>query len=185
MADMTEWGSDLALPVFRDRDHIRGPVDAPITLLEYGDYQCPFCRQAVTAVDLVAAELGERVRIVYRHFPLSTIHPFAQITAEAAEAAGSQGMFWQMHDLLFADQEHLAPPDLVARAVALGLDRETFELALIDHTFGPKVHEDFLSGVHSGVSGTPTFFINGLRYRGPADPGHLLTAAELPLTSRM
>ncbi|HEX3539906.1 MAG TPA: DsbA family protein [Acidimicrobiales bacterium] len=181
---MTTWGRDLALPVSPERDHLRGPADAPVTLLEYGDYQCPFCGAAVPAIEAVREEMGSELRFAFRHFPLVGVHPYASIAAEAAEASGAQGSFWDMHDLLFADQQHLAPPDLVARAAALGLDVGAFQVDLVEHRHAPRVQEDFLSGVHSGVAGTPTFFINGIRYTGPPDPDHLLAATEVVASRR-
>jgi protein-disulfide isomerase len=138
-------------------------------LTEYGDYQCPFCAAAHVVVEEVLASAGDVVRFAFRHFPLTTIHPNAFGAAEAAEAAGAQGQFWPMHDLLFADQQHLDPPALLARAEFLGLDVDRFETELFGHAHADKVQADFLSGVHSGVRGTPTFFINGVRHEGPAD----------------
>lgn len=180
---MTTWGRDLAQPVSPERDHIRGPIDAPVTLVEYGDYQCPYCAAAVPAIETVRDEMGSEVRFVFRHFPLTPVHPYAFGSAEAAEAAGAQDRFWDMHDLLYADQQHLAPPDLVSRAVSLGLDVEAFRVDLVEHRYAPKVQDDFMSGVHSGVEGTPTFFINGSRYTGPPD-AELLLAATAMVASR-
>jgi NhaA family Na+:H+ antiporter len=170
--------SDLSLPVSPDRDHMRGPVDAPLTLVEYGDFQCPFCRAAVPEVEQVREALGDRLRVVYRHFPLTTVHPYAWGAAEAAEAAGTQGRFWEMHDLLFADQEQLAVPDLVARAAILGLDIERFQEEILGRVHAARVEEDVLSGESSGVQGTPTFFTNGVHHRGPFDAASLLASLE-------
>jgi NhaA family Na+:H+ antiporter len=178
---MTGWGNALALPISPARDHIRGPVDAPVSLVEYGDYECPFCGEAYPVVEAVREAMGDELRFVYRHFPLTTVHPHAWGAAEAAEAAGGQGQFWPMHDLLFADQGHLALADLLARARVLDLDLDRFEADLVGHTYAGKVQEDFVSGVHSGVPGTPTFFINGLRYEGPPDVRNLLTALQQSL----
>jgi protein-disulfide isomerase len=178
------WEPVLALPVSPDRDHIRGPVDAAVTLVEYGDYECPFCGAAHLVVEAVRDRMGDDLRFVYRHFPLSTVHPHAWAAAEAAEAAGGQGRFWEMHDLLFEDQRHLAIPDLLARADALGLDVDRFEAELLGRVHAEKVQEDFLSGVRSGVPGTPSFFVNGARYDGPADFASLLAAVQLPLARR-
>lgn len=172
----------MALPVSPARDHIRGPVDAPVTLVEYGDFQCPYCAAAHPVVEAVRAEMGEEMRLVFRHFPLRTVHPRAEIAAEAAEAAGAQGRFWPMHDLLFDDNIHLGPNDLVARAEALELQIERFEAELSAHVHAERVHDDFLSGVYSGVQGTPTFFINGWRHQGPFDYQTLLAAARSALT---
>ncbi|HEY0396976.1 MAG TPA: DsbA family protein [Acidimicrobiia bacterium] len=177
----TGWGDVLALPINPGRDHIRGTVDAPISLLEYGDYECPFCGVAYPVVEAVREEMGDALRFVYRHFPLTTVHPHAWMAAEASEAAGAQRRFWPMHDLLFEDQEHLAVPDLVTRARALGLDEDRFEEELAAHVHAGRVQEDFVSGVRSGVPGTPTFFVNGVRYEGPTDVDSLLAAVQMPL----
>ncbi|MBM4443548.1 MAG: DsbA family protein [Candidatus Rokubacteria bacterium] len=170
-------GGRLTVPV-GERDHIRGPVDAPLTLLEYGDYECPYCGAAHPVVEEVREAMGARLRFVYRHFPLSNIHPHAEPAAEAAEAAGAQKRFWPMHDLLFARQDALEPEDLVARAEALGLDVGRFARDLTQGTYRARVREDFMSGVRSGVNGTPTFYVNGVRYEGAPDAGSLLWALE-------
>jgi protein-disulfide isomerase len=170
----------LALPVGR-RDHVRGPATAPVTLLEYGDYECPFCGAAHPVVEQVAQVMGDQLRFAYRHFPLSQIHPHAQQAAEAAEAAGAQDRFWEMHDLLFEHQDRLAARDLLSYASALGLDVARFAIELNTHTHAPRVREDFLSGVRSGVNGTPTFFVNGLRHNGGYDLESLLTALTAAL----
>jgi NhaA family Na+:H+ antiporter len=179
----TEWPRRLALPVDPARDHVRGPVDAPLTLVEYGDYECPFCGAAHPVVEAVRRQLGDDLRFVFRHFPLVTVHAHAWGAAEAAEAAGAQDKFWPMHDLLFADPGHLSVADLLARAIALDLDMDRFEADLRDRIHARKVQEDFLSGVYGGAQGTPTFFVNGARYDGmPDGPGLLaaLTAAGAP-----
>jgi protein-disulfide isomerase len=181
---MTGWGNQLNLTVSPDRDHIRGPAEAPVTLLEYGDYQCPFCGAAYPVVEAVREEMGDDLRFVYRHFPLTTVHPYALPGAEAAEAAGAQRRFWPMHDLLFTDQEHLAPPDLLARASVLELDLERFRDDLVQRRYDAKIQEDFLSGVRSGVPGTPTFFVNGARYTGPVDIPNLLEALRMVAVAR-
>lgn len=174
---MTEWEAVLALPVDPERDHILGSEDALRTLVEYGDYQCPFCKLAHGVVKTVRARLGDQVRYVFRHFPLTTIHPLAQQAAEAAEAAGAQGAFWEMHELLFAGQPRLELPDLVRYARGLGLDVDRFRDELQGHVNLARVREDFLSGVRSGVNGTPTFFIDDVRYNGPwEDPEALIEA---------
>ena len=180
----TGWGDELALPVTPGRDHIRGAREAPVSLVEYGDYECPFCGAAHGVVEAVRAEMGDLLQFVYRHFPLTTVHPHAFGAAEAAEAAGAQGRFWPMHDSLFEDQRHLAVPDLLARAVALGLDSDRFEADLATQAYADRVQEDFVSGVRSGVPGTPTFFVNGVRYEGPPDFAGLLTAVQSPLVRR-
>jgi protein-disulfide isomerase len=158
------------------RDHIRGPMDAPVTLVEYGDYQCPYCGMAHPIVNAVREAMGPDLRFVFRNFPLTTIHPFAEGAAEAAEAAGAQGRFWEMHDWLFEHQDSLAPDDLVAAAAKLRLDVDRFTADLVEHRFAPRVREDFMSGVRSGVNGTPTFFINGVRHDGEWDYDSLLDA---------
>jgi protein-disulfide isomerase len=155
----------LAAPVTAD-DWTDGPDDAPVTLVEYGDFQCPACGGMEPVVQALRQRAGPGMRFVYRHFPLTSSHPYAEIAAEAAEAAGMQGAFWPMHDALFANQHALAPPDLVGYAAALGLDAETVAADLERRTYEPNVRDDFMSGVRSGVSGTPTFFINGVRYDG-------------------
>jgi protein-disulfide isomerase len=175
---MTLWQPVLKVPVSPERDHIRGPADAPVTLLEYGDYQCPFCGEAHSIVAAVRQQMGERLRFVFRHFPLTTVHPYAELAAEAAEAAGAQRKFWPMHDLLYENQEHLEPPALAAYARVLGLDADLFADDLQTHAHAPKVREDFMSGVRSGVNGTPTFFINGVRHDGAWDFGSLLAAVQ-------
>lgn len=166
----------LAVPVSR-RDHIQGPVDAPLTLLEYGDYECPFCGQAYLAVKAVQQSLGERLRFVFRNFPLTNAHPHAEHAAEAAEAAGTRGRFWEMHDLLFENQEALEDEDLIEYAAALGLDTARVLTEIESGAHARRIREDFMSGVRSGVNGTPTFFINGWRHDGGFAPESLL--AEL------
>lgn len=172
------WESVLVLPVLPQRDHIRGPIAAPVTLLEYGDYECPYCGAAHPVTEAVQAALGDEMRFVFRHFPLTTIHPHAAEAAEAAEAAGAQGQFWAMHDLLYANQDHLEGPDLLRYAEALGLDLHRFVTDLTERVHAPKVQQDFLSGVRSGVHGTPTFFINGVRHEGAWDYPRLLAAVQ-------
>jgi protein-disulfide isomerase len=153
-------------PPVGPRDHARGDPDAPLTLVEYGDYQCPYCGQAQLVVLGVEKLLGPKLRFVFRNFPLAQAHPHAPLAAEAAEAAGAQGKFWEMHDRLFLHQEELDPPSLVRHAKYVGLDLPRFEADLASHKFQPRVAEDFKSGVRSGVNGTPTFFVNGERYDG-------------------
>lgn len=124
------------------------------------------------------AAMGDEVQFAYRQFPITTVHPNAEPAAEAAEAAGGQGQFWPVHHLLFEDQEHLAIPDLVARAAALGLDVDRFATELVDHIHAGRVRQDFLSGVRNGVNGTPTFFVNGVRHDGAPDHPSLLAALQ-------
>jgi protein-disulfide isomerase len=179
--------SRLVLPI-GGRDHILGPPDAAATLVEYGDYQCPYCGQAYHILKAVHHRMGRRLRFAFRHFPLAEIHPFAPGAAEAAEAAGAQGKFWEMHALLFENQPALDGPDLLRYATHLGLELPRFVRELNDHTYEPRVREDFMTGVRSGVNGTPTFFVNGLRHDGPWDADTLIEAltatAAVPVSAR-
>jgi protein-disulfide isomerase len=165
----------LTVPI-SERDHVLGSPTAAVTLLEYGDYQCPYCGAAHPSVKQVRRLLGDDLLFAYRHFPTTQIHPFAFPAAEAAEAAGAQGRFWEMHDLLFTNQDRLAPGDLLGYAQTLDLDVEPFASDLREHTFAARIREDFMSGVRSGVNGTPTFFINGVRHNGGHDSESLLAA---------
>jgi protein-disulfide isomerase len=152
-----------------------------VTLLEYGDYECPFCGAAHPVLKEVRELLGDDLRFAYRHFPLTQIHPHAYQAAEAAEAAGAQGRFWDMHDLLYRNQDRLGLRDVMSYATALGLDLEPFVADLRGHAHAGRLREDFLSGVRSGVNGTPTFFVNGLRYNGDYDLGSLVEAIRSEL----
>ena len=174
----TQWEPRLTLPVADDRDHVQGPADAAVTLLEYGDYECPFCGAAYPIVKQVQETMGERLRFVFRNFPITTAHPHAEQAAEAAEAAAAQGQFWPMHDLLYENQRHLETDDLIAYASRLGLDVPRFQRELADHVHAARVREDFMSGVRSGVNGTPTFYIDGERYEGAYDAQPLLDALK-------
>jgi protein-disulfide isomerase len=155
----------LTAPV-SERDHAVGSSHAPATLVEYGDYECPHCAVAHPVVNMLRHTLGPQLRFVYRHFPLATIHPHAPLAAEAAEAAGAQGAFWPMHDMIFQHQHALEPQHLAAYADMLGLDLARFSRELASHVHATRVREDFTGGVRSGVNGTPTFFINGVRHDG-------------------
>ncbi len=166
---------DLAVPVDPEHDHIRGPLEAPVTLVEYGDLECPFCGQAEPVVRELLAGSSE-LRYVWRHLPLNDVHPRAQLAAEATEAAAAQGQFWEMHDLLLAHQDELRPQDLIRYAGELGLDVERFTDDLRRHTMAGRVAEDVDSADLSNVSGTPTFFVNGQRHQGAYDL-ETLTAA--------
>jgi len=148
------------------RDHVQGSLAAPIHLLEYGDFECPFCGAAYPLVKEIQQELGERLCFAFRHFPVTTAYPHAQHAAEAAEAAGAQGRFWEMHDLLFENQDALDEEDLAQYAEVLGLDAHRLRAEVLDGVHQSRVREDFRSGVRNGVNGTPTFFINGHRYDG-------------------
>ena len=172
----------LTLPV-GPRDHRRGLENAPVTLVEYGDFECPSCGEAYPILKELQLRLGDRLRFVFRHFPLTQSHPHAEHAAEAAEAAAGQGKFWQMHDYLFEHQQALDDAHLVQYAVALNLDKETFVREMTEHVHTNRVHEDFLSGVRSGVNGTPTFFINGVRHDDAYELETLLTAIEAAMHS--
>jgi protein-disulfide isomerase len=174
----TEWGAALTVPVSADRDHIQGPTEAPVTLVEYGDYECPYCGAAYPIVKDVQARLGEKLRFVFRNFPITTSHPHAQQAAEAAEAAASQGRFWEMHDVLYENQKRLRDPDLRDYAEQLGLDLQKFDEDLAEHVHAARVREDFMSGVRSGVNGTPTFYINGSRHDESYEADTLLAALQ-------
>ncbi|HEV7831481.1 MAG TPA: Na+/H+ antiporter NhaA [Pseudonocardiaceae bacterium] len=168
---------DLAVPVDPDRDHIRGPAEALVTLVEYGDLECPYCGQAEPVVRELLADFGD-LRYVWRHLPLTDVHPRAELAAEAAEAAASQGDFWRMHDLLLEHQQNLRPVDLNRYAADLGLDVEQFRYDLRKHTHVPRIDEDVESASLSGVSGTPSFFINGRRHYGAYDITTLSAAVK-------
>ena len=168
----------LSTPVSDRRDHIRGNPSGAVTLVEYGDYQCPHCGAAHPILIDLMDRLGEEVRFVFRHFPLIQIHPLAQTAAEAAEAAGSQGKFWEMHDTLYENQQALDPQSLISYALDLNLNAPQFELELAEHRHVPRIREDFSSGVRSGVNGTPSFFINGRRHDGPWDLSSLTAAIQ-------
>ena len=159
-------------------DHVSGPSDAAVVLVEYGDFECPHCGAAFPHVEEVRQRMGGRMAFVYRHFPLTNAHPHAQSAAEAAEAAGAQGRFWEMHAMIFEHQDALEPEDLLGYARDIGLELRQFASELRSGAHASKVRHDFISGVRSGVNGTPTFFINGLRYDGPADATSLLAAIE-------
>ena len=171
----------LLTPPVGARDHVQGPADARATLVEYGDFECPFCGAAYPELKQVLRELGPKVRFVFRHFPLGEAHPHAPHAAEVAEAAAAQGKFWPMHDLLYQRQAALADEDLVAYASELGLDADRVQRELADHTHAARVREDFLGGVRSGVSGTPRFFINGRPHEEPGDAKTLAAALRRAL----
>jgi protein-disulfide isomerase len=174
----TQWEAALTLPVSEDRDHIQGSSEAAVTLVEYGDYECPYCGAAYPIIKEVQERMGERLRFVFRNFPITTSHAHAEQAAEAAEAAAAQGRFWEMHDLLYENQQRLGDEDLRAYAEQLGLAVEPFDQELAEHVHAPRVREDFMSGVRSGVNGTPTFYVNGLRYDDSYELETLLTALE-------
>jgi protein-disulfide isomerase len=153
-------------PPLGPQDHVLGSMDAPLELVEYGDFQCPHCGRAYPIVDELRREYGPRLRFAYRHFPLGKMHPLARPAAEASEAAAAAGKFWEMHSALYLDQKHLEKDDLLEKVRAIGLDAEAVAKALNEHTYAPRVQEDLSSGVRSGVNGTPSFFINGKRFSG-------------------
>ena len=170
--------TDLAVPVDPDRDHIRGPQkDALVTLVEYGDFECPYCGQAEPAVRGLIREHGE-LRFVFRHLPLTEVHPHAQLAAEASEAADQQGAFWEMHDTLMDHQGALTFRDVVGYAEAIGIDTDKFSADLRKHVGASRVAEDVDSADLATVSGTPTFFINGSRYYGAFDLAALKQAVH-------
>ena len=175
--------AQLSQPV-SSRDHAEGPADAPVTLVEYGDYQCPFCGAAYPVVKLLQETLGKKLRFVFRNFPLTEAHPYALIGAEAAEAAAVQGKFWEMHDMIYEQQELLEPDIIPVWAEKLGLDLEKFGKDIEQGAVAARVKEDRRSGTRSGVNGTPTFFINGRRHDGAPDYQSLLAALEAELAPR-
>jgi len=166
--------SKLTLPI-GGRDHVQGAIDAPIALLEYGDFECPYCGDAYPIVKAIQERLGDRLCFAFRNFPLANAHPHAEHAAEAAEAAGAQGKFWEMHDTLYENQTALDDENLAQYAADLGLDGRLISEVLAG-AYAARVREDFRGGARAGVNGTPTFFINGLRYDGAADVDALLTA---------
>ncbi len=169
--------TDLYLDVDPERDHTRGPVDAPVTIVEYGDFECEFCGQAEPVIRELLADFGD-LRYVWRHLPLNDVHVSAQLAAEASEAAADQGAFWEMYDLLLAHQHEILPKHLVAYAEQLGLDVERFTESLRQHATVARIAEDVDSADLSGVSGTPTFFINGRRHYGAYDITTLTNAVQ-------
>jgi protein-disulfide isomerase len=171
----------LTLPV-GTRDHARGPEAAPVTLVEYGDLECPHCGAAYPRLKALQERFGERLRFVFRHFPLTNAHPHAQAAAEATEWAASQGRFWELHDAIYEQQKQLSDAHLLRLADQLALDRASLARTLEQHTFFARVKEDFLSGIQSGVKGTPAFFINDVRHDG--DASTLAPAIEAALASR-
>lgn len=155
----------LKVPV-TDRDHSLGSADAPVTLVEYGDYECPYCRHAHATIKALLHAMHARVRFVYRNFPLTSLHPHAALAAQAAEAAALQGTFWEMHDTLYEHQHALELDDIEQYAVAIGLDLDQFVADMPSEEVMARVKEEFRGGVRSGVHGTPTFFVNGVRHNG-------------------
>ena len=173
----------LTLPV-GDRDHAQGPAAAPITLVEYGDYECPHCGAAHPVVKKLQKKLGNTLRFIFRNFPLGSMHPHAEPAALAAESAAAQGKFWEMHDWIFEHQDTLEDEDLLRAAKTLGLDSKKFLEEMESEAHLPRVKEDFKSGVRSGVNGTPTFFINGIRHDDAPTYERLLDAMEAMVRDR-
>lgn len=170
----------LKVPVTR-HDHAQGSEDAPITLVEYGDYQCPRCRLAYYVIKKLQEHYGTELRFVFRNFPLAQIHPYAETAAETAEFAAAHGLFWEMHHALYENQHRLSAPLLIELAEALGLSAMELQQALDSHVYLPKIRADFLGGVRSGVNGTPSFFINGVRHDGPFGFEDLVSAIDVRL----
>ena len=158
------------------RDHIRGVATAPISMLEYGDYECPFCAEVQPIVLEIQERLADDLCFAFRHFPLTTVHPHSEHAAEAAEAAGAQGSFWKMHEMLFQNQQALEDEDLVQYASLLGLDEVRLIREVETGAYATRVRDDFKSGVRAGVNGTPAFFINGERYDGARGLEEMLAA---------
>ena len=174
---MRRWESGGLEPV-GTRDHARGPRDAPVTLVKYGDYECPYCGEAHPVLKELQERVGEQVRFVFRHFPLDSAHPRARRAAQAAEAAASQGRFWEMHDLLYERQDELGDEDLMRHAAELGLDPQRLEEGLDHDHHAWHIEEDRLGGDRAGVRGTPALFVNGVRYAGAMDLDGMLAAVE-------
>jgi protein-disulfide isomerase len=161
--------STLRIPVSQ-YDHFMGPMDAPITLVEYGDYQCPYCVLAHPKIKELEAELRGALYFVFRHFPLTEIHPYAFLGSLAAESAGLQGKFWEMHDMIFENQSFLSPEGIEKFAESLSLNMGEFHRGLESEELANRIRRDFLGGARSGVNGTPSFFLNREKYEGPLDP---------------
>lgn len=174
--------SKLSIPVNAE-DHAQGNSSAPCTLVEYGDYQCPSCGQAFPIVKKLQKHFGAKLLFVFRNFPLSEIHQWAEPAAEAAEYAGRQGTFWEMHDLLYENQEDLGEELFATLAGKLGLDPKQLQTAVADHANHAHIRTDFTGGVRSGVNGTPTFFVNGVRHDDSYDFDTLSEAIESAMTS--
>jgi protein-disulfide isomerase len=174
--------SSQLTPAVSEHDHVLGPADAPVTLVEYGDYECPHCGRAFPIVERVRQRMGDRLRFVFRNFPLSEAHPHAEHAAEAAESAGARGgdtAFWAMHDTIFQHQADLSDAALVTYAKVAGVDGNAVAEDIENRRHGDRIRADFMSGVRSGVNGTPSFFINGVRFDGSWDEESLVSTLEL------
>ncbi len=168
-------------PDIGPEDHTQGPEDAPVMLVQYGDYECPYCGEAYPIVRQIQGKLGANLRFAFRNFPLTMSHPHAQHAAEAAEAAAAQGRFWEMHDYLYEHQKALDDDSLIKHAEKLGLDVDRFRREMATHGYADRIRRDVQSGMRSGVNGTPTFFINGTRHDGSYDFKTLLGAINKAL----
>lgn len=177
---MPEDSPRLRLLITQGRDHIQGSPEAVANLVEYGDYQCPYCGEAYPIVKKVQEKFASDLCYVFRNFPLTDAHPFAETSAEVAEAAGAQGKFWEMHDFIYEHQQNLSNPDFFVQYAGdkLNLDSNKMAEEISNHTYLPRIREDFSSGVRSGVNGTPTFFINGVRHNGDYSYETLVAAIE-------
>lgn len=166
------------IPPLKTDDHIRGPAHALVTVVEYGDFECPYSRDAFEIQKRLQIDFGDQIRFAFRHFPLRQIHPHAELAAQASESAHAYGKFWKMHDLLFENQEALELPDLVNYAQGLDLDRERFLDDLKNRRYSKRILADFGNGIRSGVSSTPTFFLNEVRYEGNTQYSELFDAIQ-------
>ena len=174
----SKMASSALTPTVSASDHVQGDQNAPVVLVEYGDYECPYCGQAASLVKAAQAQMGDKLCFVFRNFPLAEMHPHAAHAAQAAEAADAQGQFWPMHDLLYENQDNLEDADLAGYAAKLGLDKTRFAADLSGGQSDAKVQADFESGAESGVNGTPSFFINGVRFDGDWQGDGLLQALQ-------
>ena len=176
----------LTLQVNETRDHVQGSPAAKVTLVEYGDYQCPYCGEAYPIIKKIQKRFGSDLRLVFRNFPITEAHPFAENGAEIAEAAGAQGKFWEMHDHLYENQQSLSNVDFFSRYASekLGLDGKRLKNEVLTRTYTPRIKEDFMSGVRSGVNGTPTFFVNDYRHNGSYDYEVLEEAIEVAMGTK-
>ena len=174
----------MTTPINIGTDHIKGSVNAPIVIVEYGDYECPYTGMAYPIVKEIVRRFGNKVQFAFRNFPLNEIHPHAQHAAEAAEAAAAQDKFWQMHDYLFEHQRALDDSNLLQYAEKVGLDINKFKKEMSGHIYAPQIEESLKSGINSGVEGTPTFFVNGKRYEDSWDLDTFSSVLEKTLTTR-
>jgi protein-disulfide isomerase len=176
----------LTLPVNQTRDHIQGSSTTKVTLVEYGDYQCPYCGEAYSIIKKIQQRFGTDLRFVFRNFPITEAHPFAETGAEIAEAAAALGKFWEMHDYLYENQQSLSNVDFFARYASekLGLDGKKLKEQVANRSYTTRIKEDFMSGIRSGVNGTPTFFINDYRHNGSYDYDVLEEAIEFAIGTK-